>query len=175
VGQGIVFGGLNSANSNIKSIQFVSVASGTPGTATISSVDVNKAVPIALGEQGGDCIAEITDATTLSVHSYSGAITTYWMVIEFRNVKSLQVVKTSLYGGDPLDDPLPAETTKDTTISSVSTTRTALFPSGAVTGAVRYASWVSLQNATTVRVHLPASIVESTNYFNVYVVEFTSA
>jgi len=154
------------AGGNIKSIQHVTVASGTPATAAISAVDITKTIVYPAGYFAQDVVAKLTNSTTLSAHNYGGpTYASYWWVVEYVAVKSLQLVEASLID----------QTHKDHTITAVTIAKTLLYISGDVytvpTGAV-YPHWADLQNTTTMRINTPTYIASTTSYFNVYIVEF---
>ena len=160
---------LGISGSNIKSVQrgTISMSSGTSATVTIAPVNVQSAIVkityarISDGSNYGasyeSFTAILTNSTTITISRYSATsniLRISWEVIEFNNVKSLQVINTTFL----------SNTQTNVTIAPVNISKTMLFPSFASTLAASLIAAINvdiiLANSTTLTI-TPISIGSS--------------
>ena len=176
---------LSTATSYIKSIQQVSITIGsgaTSNTATITSVDTTKAWVIFLGETSTTvssdnnrydfCRVELTNATTVTAYrdtSNTGSVTVNAFIVEATSnlVTNIRAGTISLSGAS----------TGTATISSVVTSRSAVFYLGMTTNATGTTpataiGGVTLTNSTTVTANAATGV---TGVVGFIVVEFAAA
>lgn len=163
--RGIVKGGLNDGNSNIKRIQTGQATITTGNTnldVTISAIDTTKSV-ILVSPTGSSWYVDydiasgvITNSTTITLSrgATGGGVygcTVYWTVIEFKIVKSLQSGSAAM----------PSSST-NVTISAVNIDNCLLFCSAKNSLHTQYALTMTYNLTTTTNLYLYSSVTSTT-------------